>query len=69
MKLSERRKAAGFSAQEQLATMLNVKRAAVSKWEAGRTYPRAPILSRLAAALNVTEGEIISAITKARNER
>ena len=62
MLFSEYRKAAGFSTQEQLATMLGIKRSAITKWETGRTFPQTSMLPAIAKILNITEGEIITAI-------
>ena len=67
MTFSEYRKAAGFSTQDQLAKKLGLKRSAIAKWETGRTYPQVPMLSTVANILNITEGEIITAINSVRN--
>ena len=66
-RIKDARKAAGFSTQDQLADVLNVKRAAVSKLETGATYPKPTVLPLLAAKLNSSADEIIAAITAARN--
>ena len=66
MKISEMRKKAGFPTQRELANSLGVNRGMVAKWEVGLVYPHASMLPKIAALLNVSEGEIIAAITAAR---
>lgn len=60
-------RAAGYRTQEELSETLGVRRNTISRWETGKRYPRPPMLPRIAAALNVSEGEIIAAITAARD--
>lgn len=60
----------GFDSQNMLAESIGISnRATIARWEAGVSYPRARMIARLAKALNTTEGDIISAITEARNQR
>lgn len=67
MILSEQRKRKGMK-QDDVAKILNIDRSTVAKWENGITYPRPPMLTKLAKTLNVTEGDIIEAITTAKNQ-
>ena len=64
--LAEYRREAGFSTQEALSVTLGIQRSTIAKWETGVSYPRAPLMSKLAKRLNVSEGQIIAAITTAR---
>lgn len=57
------RRAAGLS-QAGLALEVGVSQQAVAEWEAGRNYPRAETLSRLAIALDVTPAEVAPAVTR-----
>lgn len=57
---------AGYKTQDELAERIGKKRASIAKWETGVAYPRHGTLPALARALNVTEGEIIAAITAAK---
>lgn len=45
--------------QEQLAEMLNISRQAVSKWEAGKTYPDIDNLLLLRNLFNVTLDDLV----------
>ena len=67
------RKNAEYTTQEALGRAVGVPRSTVAKWETGERYPRPPMIPKLAKVLNVTEGEIIAAITATReaskNER
>ena len=58
-KLQELRKKKGLT-QEELAELLYVSRAAVSKWESGRGYPSIDSLKALAAFFSVTIDELLS---------
>lgn len=62
------RKAAGFKTQAELSEKLGLKSggAAIALWEAGKRYPRTQFIPVVADALGVTEGEIIAAITAAK---
>lgn len=64
--LSYYRKDAGFETQLELGNALGIDRGVVAKWENGLTYPRPPMITKLAKTLNVTEGDIIEAITNAK---
>lgn len=64
--LAEHRKKAGFNTQEELSSALGVERGTVAKWEVGDRYPRPPMITKMAQILNITEGDIISAITSAK---
>ena len=58
-KLQELRKSRGLT-QEELAELLFVSRAAVSKWESGRGYPNIESLKELAKFFSVTVDELLS---------
>ena len=58
-KLQELRKQKGFT-QEELAQLLFVSRAAVSKWESGRGYPNIDSLKAIASCFCVTVDELLS---------
>lgn len=65
--LKEYRQSQNIS-QKGLAEKMGVAQATVSEWESGDSSPRVDKISRLAAILNVTEGEIITAIMAAKNK-
>lgn len=56
--IAELRKEKGLT-QKQLAEELGVTDKAVSKWERGMGYPDITMLTRLAAALGITTGELL----------
>ena len=58
-KLQELRKQKGLT-QEELAEVLYVSRAAVSKWESGRGYPNIDSLKSIASYFSVTVDELLS---------
>ena len=58
-KLQELRKQKGLT-QEELAQVLYVSRAAVSKWESGRGYPNIDSLKAIASYFSVTIDELLS---------
>ena len=58
-KLQELRKRKGLT-QEELAEMLFVSRAAISKWESGRGYPNIDSLKGIAKYFGVTIDELLS---------
>jgi transcriptional regulator with XRE-family HTH domain len=58
-KLQELRKKRGLT-QEELAQILYVSRAAVSKWESGRGYPNIDSLKALAQFYTVTIDDLLS---------
>ena len=58
-KLQELRKQKGIT-QEELAELLFVSRAAVSKWESGRGYPNIDSLKAIARFFSVTVDELLS---------
>ena len=66
---SDLRKAAGFNTQVELSKRLGLKSggAAISQWESGNRYPRASTIPLVAQVLGVTEGEVIAAITAAKD--
>ncbi|MDL2294666.1 helix-turn-helix domain-containing protein [Ruminococcaceae bacterium OttesenSCG-928-D13] len=66
MTLREIRIACGFR-QTVVANRLGVKQAAVSKWEAGKSYPTPDRIARLASLYKATADEIIKAISEAKN--
>jgi transcriptional regulator with XRE-family HTH domain len=55
-----KRRDAGLT-QRDLAARLFVTESAVSKWERGLSYPDMSLVISLAAALGVSEGELINA--------
>ena len=66
--LAEYRREAGFRTQEALSNATGFKRVNICKWETGRMYPRIHDIPKLAQALNVTEGEIIAAVTASKQD-
>ncbi|MBQ1282007.1 MAG: helix-turn-helix transcriptional regulator [Oscillospiraceae bacterium] len=58
-KLQQLRKQKGLT-QEELAALLYVSRAAVSKWESGRGYPNIDSLRALAKCFSVTVDALLS---------
>lgn len=58
-KLQELRKQKGLT-QEELAELLYVSRAAVSKWESGRGYPNIDSLKEISRFFSVTIDELLS---------
>lgn len=58
-KLQELRKQKGLT-QEELAQVLYVSRAAISKWESARGYPSIDSLKQIAKYFNVTVDELLS---------
>ena len=45
--------------QDELASYMDVSKAAVSKWETGTTYPDISLLPRLAAFFNISIDELM----------
>ena len=69
-KLSQLRKSKNMT-QEELAAMLFVSRAAVSKWESGRGLPNIDSLKAIAVLFGVTVDELLSGeelLSAAQNE-
>ena len=69
-KLTQLRKSNNMT-QEELAAMLFVSRAAVSKWESGRGLPNIDSLKAIAVLFGVTVDELLSGeelLTAAQNE-
>ena len=69
-KLSQLRKSKNMT-QEELAAMLFVSRAAVSKWESGRGLPNLDSLKAIAVLFGVTVDELLSGdelLSAAQNE-
>ena len=60
--LAKLREQRGLSAS-QLAEMMFVSRATVSRWESGTRTPDLSMLSRLASCLNVPYSELLGAVT------
>ena len=58
-KIREKRLEIGFN-QEKLAIEIGVDRTTVTKWETGRTNPRAELLPKLAKILNCSIDELLS---------
>lgn len=70
-KLQQLRKQKGWT-QEELANLLFVSRAAVSKWESGRGYPGIESLKAVSKLFSVSIDELLSGedlITLAENEQ
>lgn len=59
MRLRELRKKRGLT-QRELASMVNVSFMTMRRWEASEHSPRIEEIKKLARALNVTEGELLS---------
>lgn len=59
--IAELRKEQGLT-QKQLAEQLGVTDKAVSKWERGAGYPDITLLSKLAAALHISTGELLNGV-------
>jgi transcriptional regulator with XRE-family HTH domain len=59
--LKRRRIAAGYRKQESLARQLGISRGAIGNWESGRGGPSPATVPALAAAVNVTQAEVIEA--------
>ena len=66
--LAELRVDAGYKSQKNLADIVDVTRSAYAKWENGICYPPAQKIVQLSKALNVTEGEVIAAVTAAKQK-
>lgn len=45
--------------QAELAKMLGVSQSAISQWEAGKRYPKATLLPRIADTLGCTVDELL----------
>lgn len=60
--LAKLRERSGLSAS-QLAEMMFVSRATVSRWESGTRTPDLGMLSRMASCLNVPYSELLGAVT------
>ena len=58
-KLQELRRQKGLT-QEELAELLFVSRAAISKWESGRGYPNIDSLKQISKFFSVTIDELLS---------
>ena len=70
-KLQELRRQKGLT-QEELAELLYVSRAAISKWESGRGYPSIDSLKEISRFFSVTIDELICSdemITVAENDK
>jgi transcriptional regulator with XRE-family HTH domain len=63
-RLAQRRKALGLT-QEALASLLDVERSTVVRWERGETEPRPWIRPRLADALRVSADRLVELLTTA----
>lgn len=66
--LADYRREAGYNTQYSLSIEMDVERNTVSRWESGERFPRPQVIPKLALLLNVTEGEIIAAITAAKSK-
>ena len=55
------RKAAGYT-QRSLADRLQVDRTTVTKWELGKSFPKARMLSKLAETLHTTVAQLLNEI-------
>ena len=55
------RKAAGYT-QQSLADHLQVDRTTVTKWELGKSFPKARMLSKLADALHTTVAQLLDGV-------
>lgn len=56
--ITEMRLKSGLT-QMQVATMLNIDRSTVAKWESGKALPRPRILAKLAVMYNCTIEELL----------
>jgi len=65
-RFAKRRKALGFT-QESLATLLNVERSTVVRWEAGKSEPLAWLWPKLTAALKVTPEQLTDLLAEGSN--
>ena len=64
--LGNLRRSAGFMTQGDLAEKIGVERVTISRWESGRREPRLAMITRLSKTLNVTERELIAAISASK---
>lgn len=55
--------------QVELSSLLGVHNSTVNKWEMGLSFPRRPVLKKLATILNCTESEILDAIENSKREQ
>lgn len=60
--IRERRKELGMT-QKEFSERLYVTESAVSKWERGMSYPDITLLLDICAALDVTEHELLTALS------
>jgi len=60
MIISQIRKNAGYSTQEQLAAHTGVSRSTIAKLEVGIAVPKWSTLKRIAEALNITTDHLMS---------
>ena len=60
-RLKRLRKKAGLT-QEKLAELLNISFKTIQRWEWGKNIPRVDDIKELAAALNVTEDELLNGV-------
>ena len=58
--IQQKRKEKGYS-QKELSEILYISESAVSKWERGVSYPDITMISDIAKALDISEGELINA--------
>lgn len=64
----ELRESAGYKTQAALAEKLGTNNINVTRWEKGQRYPRPKMLVTLEKELGVSVGEIIAAITAAKEK-
>ncbi len=67
-RLYELRKANNIT-QEKLGKMLGVSNKAISKWENGESYPRLPMLDKIAECFNMSVEELLESKDNAKDEK
>lgn len=68
MNLKELRLNAGFATQVALAEDIGTNRVNVNRWEKGERTPDIVTIQKLSKLFNVSEGDVITAITNSKND-